>query len=322
MRLVKSVNNQHNHIYSFRNTMNYMDVTLKQLRAFVTVAKLGHFTLAADKLGSSQSAVSTLVRQLENNLNLRLFDRHTRLLRLTQAGTDILPFAAHAVSDIEDVFASSRELNTLRRGKVSIAAGTIQAALLLPQIVRKFSKLYPEIVIDLHDVPEKAVLEQVANGSVDLGISTVPEDENELMITHLFTDEFRVVAHPDDPLMQRSELRWSDLANCPNLIGPQRNNPIRDHLEHELARNGIVLPMDKAMPGVALPLTIIGIVEGGLGVAIMTSAVERLATSLGLLVRTPTEPRITRDISLVQKRARSLSPAAKRFREFLLEATR
>ena len=100
-----------------------MDITLKQLRAFVTVANLGQFTLAADKLGSSQSAVSTLVRQLEANLNLRLFDRHTRLLRLTQAGMDILPIAARAVADIEGMVESSRELNALRRGKVTMAAG-------------------------------------------------------------------------------------------------------------------------------------------------------------------------------------------------------
>jgi len=298
-----------------------MDITLKQLRAFVTVAKLGQFTLAADRLGSSQSAVSTLVRQLENNLNLRLFDRHTRLLRLTQAGADILPFAAHAVSDIEDVMASSREMNTLRRGKVSIAAGTVQAALLLPKIIHEFNGLHPEVMVDLYDVTEKNVLEQVANGTVDLGIGTVPKDENELVITHLRTDEFVVVMHPDDALAKRSELRWSDLTDCPNLIGPQHNNPIRDRLLSELTRNGIVLPMDKAMPGVALPLTIIGIVEGRLGVAIMTSAVNRLATSLGLIVRTPVEPHITRDINLVQKRARSLSPAARRFREFLLKAT-
>jgi len=298
-----------------------MDVTLKQLRAFVTVAKLGQFTLAADKLGSSQSAVSTLVRQLENNLNLRLFDRHTRLLRLTQAGMDILPFAAHAVSDIEDVFASSRELNTLRRGKVSIAAGTVQAALMLPKIIHAFKTQYPEIAVDMYDVTEKNVLEQVDNGTVDLGIGTVPEDENELMITPLRTDEFLVVMHPDDPLVKRGELRWIDLVDCPNLVGPQQNNPIRDRLVDELTRNGIVLPMDKAMPGVSLPLTIIGIVEGGLGVAIMTSAVKRLATSLGLIVRTPSEPLITRELCLLQKRARSLSPAARRFREFLLTAT-
>ncbi|MGF6178566.1 LysR family transcriptional regulator [Ensifer sp. 4252] len=296
-----------------------MDITLKQLRAFVTVANLGQFTLAADKLGSSQSAVSTLVRQLEQNLNLRLFDRHTRLLRLTEAGTDILPVAARAVADIEGMVESSRELNALRRGKVSIAAGTVQAALMLPQLVNAFNKLYPEIAVALHDVAEKAVLEQVANSSVDLGIGTVPEDDSELMGTRLTTDEFLVVLHPDDPLVKLTELRWTDLVDR-KLIGPQRGNPIRDRLENELARNGIVLPFDKTMQEVALPLTIIGMVEGGLGVAIMTSAVTRLATSMGLVVRTPKEPHIKREVSLIQKRARSLSPAARRFRDFLLKS--
>lgn len=296
-----------------------MDITLKQLRAFVTVANLGQFTLAADKLGSSQSAVSTLVRQLETNLNLRLFDRHTRLLRLTQAGMDILPIAARAVADIEGMVESSRELNALRRGKVSVAAGTVQAALMLPQLVFGFTKLYPEIEVALHDVAEKAVLEQVANGSVDVGIGTVPDDDTELMGTRLTTDEFLVVLHPEDPLVKLPELRWTDLADC-KLIGPQRGNPIRDRLESELVRNGIVLPLDKAMQEVALPLTIIGMVEGGLGVAIMTSAVTRLATSMGLIVRTPTEPHIKREVSLIQKRTRSLSPAARRFRDFLLKS--
>ncbi|UVK42037.1 LysR family transcriptional regulator [Mesorhizobium sp. AR07] len=296
-----------------------MDITLKQLRAFVTVANLGQFTLAADKLGSSQSAVSTLVRQLETNLNLRLFDRHTRLLRLTQAGMDILPVAARAVADIEGLVESSRELNALRRGKVSVAAGTVQAALLLPLLVNAFNKLHPEITVALHDVAEKVVLDYVANGTADLGVGTVPEEDNELIGTRLTTDEFLVVLHADDPLVRLPELRWTDLADR-KLIGPQRGNPIRDRLENELARNGIVLPLDKTMQEVALPLTIIGMVEAGLGVAIMTSAVVRLATSMGLVVRTPTEPHIKREVSLIQKRARSLSPAARRFRDFLLKS--
>ncbi len=296
-----------------------MDITLKQLRAFVTVANLGQFTLAADKLGSSQSAVSTLVRQLETNLNLRLFDRHTRLLRLTQAGMDILPIAARAVADIEGMVESSRELNALRRGKVTMAAGTVQAALMLPQLVHGFTKLYPEITVELHDVAEKTVLEQVANGSADLGIGTVPDDDPDLVGTRLTTDEFLVVLHAEDPLVKIATLRWTDLAER-RLIGPQRGNPIRERLENELARNGIMLPLDKAMQEVALPLTIIGMVEGGLGVAIMTSAVTRLATSMGLIVRTPTEPHIKREVSLIQKRSRSLSPAARRFRDFLIKS--
>ncbi|NVD39964.1 LysR family transcriptional regulator [Ensifer sp. HO-A22] len=296
-----------------------MDITLKQLRAFVTVANLGQFTLAADKLGSSQSAVSTLVRQLETNLNLRLFDRHTRLLRLTQAGVDILPVASRAVADIEGMVESSRELNALRRGKVSIAAGTVQAALLLPPLINAFNKLYPEITVALHDVAEKAVLDYVANGTADLGVGTVPEEDTDLLGTRLTTDEFLVVLHCEDALVKLPELRWTDLAER-KLIGPQRGNPIRDRLENELARNGIVLPLDKTMQEVALPLTIIGMVEAGLGVAIMTSAVVRLATSMGLIVRTPTEPLIRREVSLIQKQARSLSPAARRFRDFLLKA--
>ena len=296
-----------------------MDITLKQLRAFVTVANLGQFTLAADKLGSSQSAVSTLVRQLETNLNLRLFDRHTRLLRLTQAGMDILPIAARAVADLEGMVESSRELNALRRGKVTMAAGTVQAALMVPQLVHGFTKLYPEITVELHDVAEKTVLEQVANGSADLGIGTVPDDDPDLVGTRLTTDEFLVVLHAEDPLVKIATLRWTDLAER-KLIGPQRGNPIRERLENELARNGIMLPLDKAMQEVALPLTIIGMVEGGLGVAIMTSAVTRLATSMGLIVRTPTEPHIKREVSLIQKRSRSLSPAARRFRDFLIKS--
>ena len=296
-----------------------MDITLKQLRAFVTVANLGQFTLAADKLGSSQSAVCTLVRQLETNLNLRLFDRHTRLLRLTQAGMDILPIAARAVADIEGMVESSRELNALRRGKVTMAAGTVQAALMVPQLVHGFTKLYPEITVELHDVAEKTVLEQVANGSADLGIGTVPDDDPDLVGTRLTTDEFLVVLHAEDPLVKIATLRWTDLAER-KLIGPQRGNPIRERLENELARNGIMLPLDKAMQEVALPLTIIGMVEGGLGVAIMTSAVTRLATSMGLIVRTPTEPHIKREVSLIQKRSRSLSPAARRFRDFLIKS--
>lgn len=295
-----------------------MDVTLKQLRAFVTVANLGQFTLAADKLGLSQSAVSTLIRQFEHNLNLRLFDRHTRLLRLTQAGMDILPVAMRAVADIEGIVESSRELNALRRGKVSIAAGTVQAALLLPPLVNAFNELHPEITVALHDVAEKTVLEYVLNGSVDLGLGTIPKDDADLVGTRLTTDEFLVVLHPEDLLVKAPELRWTDLADR-KLIGPQRGNPIRDRLESELARNGIELPFDRAMQEVALPLTIIGMVEGGLGVAIMTSAVTRLATSMGLVVRTPTEPLIRREVSLIQKQARSLSPAARRFRDFVLK---
>src|SRR6188474_1876769 len=131
---IRSVNGS-NHINS---SMGSMNVTLRQLRAFIAVAEAEHFTRAADKLGLSQSSVSTLVRELETHLGLRLFDRHTRMLKLTLAGAEILPLARKAMADLDSVLGSSSQLKTLGRGRVSVAAATLQAALLMPRFIHRF----------------------------------------------------------------------------------------------------------------------------------------------------------------------------------------
>jgi LysR family carnitine catabolism transcriptional activator len=295
-----------------------MDLTLKQLRAFVAVAETEHFTRGAEKLNLSQSAVSTLIRQLEKNLGLRLFDRHTRLLRLTEIGAEILPVIKRTIADIDGVVDSTRELKLLRRGRVSVAAGTVQAALLLPHLIREFCSRHPMVSISLHDVAEKVVIEMVRSGVVDLGVGTIPDGETDLIGLTLMADTFLVVMPPNHPLMAKRELLWRDLSDVP-IIGPHPGNPIRYRLESELAREGITL---RRLHDVLLPLTIIGMVEAGLGVAVMTTAVTRLATSMGLATRTPVEPVIEREISLISRKDRSLPPAARQFREFVLKESR
>lgn len=298
-----------------------MDLTLKQLRAFVTVADLGQITRAAERLGLTQSAVSTLIRQLEENLELRLFDRHTRLLRLTEAGAEILPVARRAVADIDAILENSRELGMLRRGRVSIAAGTLQAALLLPRRIGGFRERFPNIEISLHDVSEEAVFDLVRNGAVDLGIGTAPVEDPELGGTRLTTDVFQVAMRKDDPLALRKNLAWRDLADA-TLIGPQPGNPVRDRLDTELGRKGVMLKIHKAVRDVTLPLTNLGMVEAGMGVVIVTAAVEPLAQAMGLVCVTPGDPLISRDISVITKRDRTLSPAARRFHDYLLRPQR
>lgn len=296
-----------------------MDLTLKQLRAFVVVAEAGQFTRAAERLGLSQSAVSTLISQLEGNLDLRLFDRHTRLLRLTQAGTEMLPIARRAVGDINSIVENARDLNRLGRGRVGIASGTLQAALLLPRMIHAFTRRYPNVDVSLHDVPERVTIELVRNGSVDLGLGTVPDNDSEIVGLPALTDSFLIVMRPEHPLAQRRTLRWKDLEG-EEVIGPQRGNPIRDRLEAELAHAGIRLQLHRAFQDVSLPLTIIGMVDAGLGIAVMTSTVIPLAKTLGLVTIIPEDPVITRDASLIVRRDRSLSPAARLLRDFLHRA--
>lgn len=297
-----------------------MEPTLKQFRAFVAVAETGQFTRAADRLGLSQSAVSTLIGQLEANLGLRLFDRHTRLLRLTQAGAEALTVARQAVGDLDRLVENARDLNSFSRGRVNIAAGTLQAALMLPQLIRSFSGRYANIEISMHDVSERVMLDMVKAGTVDLGLGTVPDRDSEVAGVELTTDSFLVVMRPEHRMAQRGALRWQDLLG-ETLIGPQRGNPIRERLQVELACVGLELTLHRSFQDVSLPLTIIGMVHAGLGIAIMTSSVEPLARAMGLVMITPTDPIVTRKISLIQRSDHSLAPASRLFRDFVQRAT-
>lgn len=291
-----------------------MNVTLRQLRAFLAVAEARHFTRAADLLDLSQSTVSTLVRELEANLGLKLFDRHTRMLNLTQAGAEILPLARKALADLDSVIGSSQQLKTLGRGRVSIAASSLQAALILPAMIRQFGQEHPGVKVTLHDVPQPEVLEMVRSGEVDFGIGTESGTRHDLAARVLTTDTFIAVMRPDHALARKKELTWRDFDGLP-IIGSPPGNPLREQLDFALAREGISLVRSHE---VSLPLTIVGMVEGGLGIAVLTTTVTRLALSFGLLVKKITGPVVKREISLLHHADRSLSPAAQNFRDLLI----
>lgn len=295
--------------------MNKMNVTLRQLRAFVEVAEAKHFTRAADKLELSQSTVSSLVRELESNLDLRLFDRHTRMLSLTQAGAEILPLARKALADLDSVLGSSSDLKTLGRGRVSIAASSLQAALMLPRMIREFGVVYPGVTVDLHDVAQPDVPEMVRSGAVDFGIGTESGLRQDVASRLLTSDTYAVMMPPGHALSRKKELTWRDLEGYP-LIGSPPGNPLREQIDMTLARHGIALSRSHE---VALPLTIIGMVEGGLGIAVLTTTATRLALALGLVVKPVVNPVITRKIALLFHADRSLSPAAQNFSDLLFK---
>ena len=295
--------------------MSKMNVTLRQLRAFVEVAETKHFTRAADKLDLSQSTVSSLVRELEEHLELRLFDRHTRMLSLTQAGAEILPLARKALADLDSVLGSSSELRTLGRGRVSIAASSLQAALMLPRMIREFGAAYPGVTVNLLDVPQPDVLEMVRSGAVDFGIGTESSARHDLGARVLTSDTFVVMLPAGHALSRKRELNWKDLEGYP-LIGSPPGNPLREQVDAALARVGISLVRSYE---VSLPLTIIGMVEGGLGIAVLTTNASRLALALGLVVKPVVNPVIKRDISLLFHADRSLSPAAQNFSDLLFK---
>ncbi|HSV81817.1 MAG TPA: LysR family transcriptional regulator [Ramlibacter sp.] len=292
-----------------------MNVTLRQLQVFVAVAEALHFTRAADSLQLSQSSVSTQIKELEAILGLRLFDRHTRMLRLTQAGAEILPLARKAVADLESVIGSSAQLKTLGRGRVSMAVASVQAALVMPRLIREFCIANPGVKVVLHDVAQDEVLEMVRAGEVDFGLGTASGSRHDLGSRTLWSEAFVAVLPADHPMARKRELTWRDLKDVP-IIGPRPDNPVREQLDFSLAREGIALTR---LYEVSLPLTIVGMVEGGLGIGVMTISMSRVIRALGLTIKEITRPVIKREVALVFHPDRSLSPAAQTFRDLLVK---
>lgn len=291
-----------------------MKALLHELRVFVTLAESGHFTQAADRLGMSQSSLSAALVKLEKQLGTRLFDRHTRACRATEAGAALLPAARRLVADWDLLVADARDFSRFLRGRVSVAAPNVQCSLLLPPVIRAFRDAHPGVRMVLHDVPEHEVHALVRSGVADLGIATQTDARTDLVGTALSSDDFIAVLTPDHPLAARRNLEWTQLAREP-LIGYLPGNPVRKLLEDKLSERGITL--DYAFE-IALPLTMMGLAREGLGIAVVTMALRPLAQWHGLEVRAVGRPQIARTMTLLRQPGNTLAPAVAAFKDMLL----
>jgi DNA-binding transcriptional LysR family regulator len=283
--------------------------TLRQLRAFAAVYQLRKLSAAAEQLFVTQSAVSVLIRQMEEGLGARLFDRTTRSLQPTQAAREAIVVAQRVLRDVDSLGAGLRDLTGLRRGRVCIAVTPTLAEILLPRIVAAFGARHPEIHLVIDDCAPEQFVSRVIGEHVDFGIGT-PERAGADVQTHtLVRDHLSVVCLRSHPLAMRSRVRWVDLAGHP-VITVRPGYGIRPLIDGTAASVGVALDVVNEVSFLSTALWMTG---AGMGASIMPSAFAAWSSNPDLAVRTLTTPKVSRDISVVTKRGRSLSPACEGF---------
>lgn len=295
-----------------------MNVTLRQLQAFIAVADLGRFNLAAGELNLTQSAISILIKELEVGLNHRLFDRHTRMVSLTTAGREFLPQARKVITDLEIAVGNIHDLAALQRGRVTVAAAIVLAATLLPPVIARFVKRYPDISVQIRDMPEEEMRPALKRNEADLGIGTISGDDPEIQTSLLMRDRLMLICRSDHRLARTGKVHWSDLTG-EALIGLAKDNPLRDLVDRALIAAGTEM---KTKYEVRFSTTAISMVAEGLGVAVLPENSRQLTTNVDVRIIELVGPVISRDISILQHRQPMLSPAAAKMKEFLLEAVR
>lgn len=288
-----------------------MEFTSRQLRAFHLVAEHRNFTRAAETLFLTPSGLSVLVRELERQLGFRLFDRTTRQVALTAQGSELLEITRPALNTLDE--GMSRIEQTAKRKNRSIAVGTTPwlAAHVLPAAIREFRDRNSGLQIHLFDGNLSALAKRVEANKLDfalgifdriLGMRRVPFFRFSLM-----------QVRPDDGRPVRSQSgSWADLGG-ETLISLTRDYPYEQLIEKQLEKMGVVCRRGQTVNGLD---TQIGLVEAGLGVAVIPSFGVMASQSRKVRV-TKLEPEVTLDFYEISNRGRKLPPEASGFASFL-----
>lgn len=164
-------------------------MTLVQLQAFVTAARLSTFSAAAHELGLSQPAVSDLIRRLEKELDVALFERGSRALVVTPAGEELLPWASQAVQAADDGRRAVRALHDLTGGKATFGLLRNVNYYLRADLAANFRRQYPQVRLRLVGQNSAETTAAVARGSIEAGLVTLPVDTDGLRVLPVARDE-------------------------------------------------------------------------------------------------------------------------------------
>ena len=295
-----------------------MNVTVRQLRAFVALAQLRGFTRAAARLHLTQSAVSLLVRQLEAQLDIRLVERTTRSVELTDAGRALLPSAERMLGDLQHALEGMKELVAREKGRVVLAAPLLLSSAFLPEALAAFRARHPSITVLLNDSLPQQVLPNVRNRSADLGLGTFAEGEPDLDRVVLFKDLLVAVASNDHPVARKRRLAWADLAGTPLIF------LTRDSVFRSLTETGLQAARVHVEPAIEVSYvgTALGLAQEGLGIAIVPGYARALVNPAKATWKPLTRPQIDRDVSIVHLAQRPPTPAAAALTGFLVEYAR
>lgn len=282
-----------------------MNVTLRQLRVFIEVARLQSFSRAGDEIGLTQSAVSRCVRELEVEIGVKLVDRTTREVQLTDVGTNLIASIPRLIGDLDDALREIREIGEQRRGRVVVAASPTVACRLMPDVVAECGKQFPYITLGLRDDVQSDVVRKIRSGEVDFGVIIGPFAAEDLETECLTTDSFCVVVRDDHPLAEREQVPWRAL-DGERLVMLDYASGSRPLIDAVMAEQGV---RARVVQELGHPATVFGLVEAGVGISVLPWLALPVPAGAALLAR-PLVPRAERTVELVRRRDRSLSPAA------------
>lgn len=289
-------------------------MTIRQLEVFLAIARAQSFSRAAEHIHLSQPTLSEHTRQLEQELGVPLFVRHSRSVTLTEAGRVFEDYATRLVATLAAGKQAITELDGLARGSLVVGASTTPGTYVLPALIARFRKRYPGVTVELRVANSRVVEQRVQNGEVDVAIiggHTLGPTER--CVAAGIVDELQLIVPRDHPVKDEAVSRaW--LGRQPLLVR-EDGSATRQVTERALRQAGVTV-----RPAMELDHTetIKRAVIAGLGVAFVSRyAIEDERRARRLRVLRVSGMKIRRHFHIIRDERRPLSASGQAFTAFL-----
>ncbi|KKC48664.1 LysR family transcriptional regulator [Paenibacillus sp. D9] len=295
---------------------------MRQLNYFATIAREGQITRAARALHMEQPPLSRQLRQMEEELGVRLFDRTGRSLRLTAAGKLLLERAERLMREFSDALQQVREQGEGIRGVLSVGA-VVSCISLLPEPIRQFHARYPEVTFKVHEGDHFSLGQELDAGEIELIVTRLPfefdADPSAYQIAYLPSDPFAAILPSGWPLARPGPITLAELAKHPFLtLKTERTTAMHEKLLQEFRRAGCEPHVLCECSSVAV---ILALVSEGIGATVLPRSVLSSFQMAGIELRELDGESFHSEVGIVWRRDRYLSKSSERFIETLVSET-
>lgn len=256
-----------------------MNISLKQIEAFLALASSLSFNQAAKMVHLSQPALSSTIRRLEETVGGRLFDRSTRSVSLTAVGVEFFEFASGLQQQMNHGCARIQDFVQGKQGRLAVAVAPSLASGFIPDVIVRFAAAYPNVKLKLHDVLAQTSIEMLRSGAVDLAITPQRYEEHDLEHEALFLDHLVVLCTKGHPLARKRWVEWKDILLYDHIAKTNISN-VRQLIDAQYIRHGMQLTPAFEVEEVG---TMLGLIAAGLGIGILPYSVIRTINMMDLV---------------------------------------
>lgn len=287
----------------------------RRLQVFHAVARHLSFTKAAEALLMTQPAVTFQIKQLEDQYNVRLFERGHGRISLTPAGEMVLEYADQILGLTDELEARLGDMTGLMRGTLVIGASTTIAEFMLPSVLGEFNALYPQVKPRLIVGNSELIQNRVAEHGVDIGLVESVTTANGLLAESCSPDELVVICAPDYPLAGRQQITPEELLDY-EYIAREPGSGTRETVEQYFRTAGFSPDQLKTLMELGSPEALKGVVMSGLGFSIVSRAVAKREVQQKRLITVTLSPRLHRTLMFVYPKDKFRSKMLTTFVDF------